>query len=164
MKFATIRNSVLLSLIIWVAIAISVFGQTHQPSVTVTGRTVSFDADIMWWSHTQDMTGFELTQGTPILGPRYAASSDLSSPVIWAVPPGNYTATAYGFPDDPMAPNRIKQTLTIVVEPVSRQEQINEAVYRFYFHRNNWQASKQDLRDLDPTDAELAIAVDELDQ
>lgn len=136
-----------------------VFAQTHQPSVTVDGRTVTFDADTMWWDHAQDMTGFIMIQGTPIHGPRYAVSSDGISSIGWTVPPGSYTVTAHGFPDDPMFPNRVVKTLTVIVEAETRQEQINDAVYRFYFHRDNWQAAKKDMKDLQPTDAELETAI-----
>lgn len=122
--------------------------QTHTPSHTVDGRRVTVDADICFWDAGQNMDGFTLVQGTPLMAASIAASKDGTSPIIWEVPPGTYQMTAYGFPDDRMNPERQTATLNIVADPVPRDEAIREALIA-------WFVARSTLQQLNPTRQEL---------
>lgn len=142
-------------LAVWFLLASFAYAQTHTPSLTVDGAIVTVDADVMWFDGSQDITGFELREGTYLTSQRIAASTDGSAPIIWSLPSGSYTVTAHGFPDDPANPDRTVATLVADVLPPTRTELIASAVLDFFTHRNGLKDANDRLETLAPTLQEL---------
>ena len=147
-----VKPSTLAAFLLLTAIANA---QTHTPTHTVDGQRVTIDADIVFWSASQNMTGFSLIQGVPLMAPTQAASVDGVSPIIWEIPPGTYQLTAYGFPDDRENPQRTSAVLDIVVNAPTRIEDIRIALTAWLNSLNDVYLARANLQTLNPTRQEL---------
>lgn len=122
----------------------------HVPSLTVTGNEVTIDANFAVYN--SNLQGVEIVQGTELSHPSVVASNNFTDPIILRMPPGTHEITAFGFPADPMQPERDEQTLTAVVEAPTRQQQIN-ALYAKYL------AARDEIIAMTPTTAEAVNAL-----
>ncbi len=108
--------------------------------------------------------GVELIQGTHI-GRRdgtMAAEYARGEGIIWRLEPGTYEITVLGRAADPMRPQRIQETHTIVISgPVeaTRDDQIRAASAKMYMAMLARQLAEDELNALNPTAEELLAAL-----
>lgn len=139
--------------------------QVHIPTLTVDGSRVIVDADIAWITAPDPVDGVEVLQGSIFSGASagsgMAASHDGRSPIIWRLPPGEYTVRAYGFPDDRLNPQRTSVDLVAVVTQSDRRRQIRESLNRLTLALFDVASARDALQQLNPTRAEIQDALTE---
>lgn len=132
------------------------------PTVTVVGDLVTVSADIAWVDLASNPSAvvvpIETVQGVTLTGSTLLASSDGKAPVAWRLPPGSYKVTALGYPPNRMIPVRSEIVLDVVVNPPTRQQEINEAFRAFTIAKGDMAEALAALNTLKPTKAELKTA------
>ncbi len=131
------------------------YPDVHVPTATVSGDIVTVNADFAYL----DVEPLEVVQGTILTDTSLIASKDGKLPVSWRLPPGTYSITAFGFPDNRMLPNRNKAILTVTVENPTRQKQITDALQRFSLANIEAEVAREEIKTLKPTRAEISAAL-----
>jgi len=135
------------------------FAPGDPPTANVVGDLVTINADIAWFVEPLP-PGAALIQGTTLAGvPSLAASSDGVGPIVWRLPPGTYTITAFGYPVDRLNPQRIEGALSVTVDPPDRATLIRGALLQYSASVYQTQLAKQELITLAPTLAEIRTAI-----
>jgi len=129
------------------------------PTLIVDKDRITISADIAWFNDPLP-PGSVLIQGTPLAGQdSLAASYDGVQPIIWSVPIGEYSITAYGYPDNRMQPQRPEAVLDAVVVGPTRQMQITAALLEYAQRQYQTQMALETLQTLVPTRQELRDAI-----
>lgn len=110
--------------------SVSLGQPAHTPSYTVTGYTVTFDADFVGFDANGPMPE-SLIDGVVINWPHtYSARSETDNVVVLVKPGVSYNVTMLGRPDDPSTPNRNLVSDVVQVQ-LTEQDEIQMAMDAF---------------------------------
>lgn len=137
-------------------VAVAMPQDSHTPTYTVSGQTVTIDAEIAWIDQRPPNSTYALTTGTkgPHLDLIGFNSADVHGNLVWQLTPGEWTMTLMGHADDLQNPNRQVQQVTFTVSGPTREEAILANVIAYL-------TAKRDLAIMEPppTQAEMLTAV-----
>jgi hypothetical protein len=136
------------------------YPDVHIPTATVSGDVVTVNADFAYLDLPDSGVSVGIVQGVQLVGdPAILSSTDGKLPVVWRLPPGTYSITAFGYPDNRLLPNRNKVILTVTVENPTRQQQIADALQRFSVANVEAEMAREEIKTLKPTRAEISAAL-----
>lgn len=130
------------------------------PTVEQSDNIITLHADIAWFEGSLP-EGSKSLSGTTLAGnDTLRASSDGVSPIVWSLPPGNYTIKAYGYPINRMDPLRASATFEVTVVAPDRVQRLAKLLLEFSQRLYQYEAVKSEIITMAPTKEELRQVLD----
>ena len=132
------------------------------PTIEQKDGVITIHADIAWFEDALP-EGAKTLAGTILSGREsLRASSDGVGPIVWSLPPGEYTLKAYGYPIDRMDPLRAMQTFDITVVAPDRVQRLAKLLLEFSQRLYQYEAVKAEIVAMAPTREELSRVLDQV--
>jgi hypothetical protein len=130
------------------------------PSLVQDKGLITIHADLAWFDG--DLPeGAVCLSGTVLSGrDSLRASTDGIGPIVWQLPPGDYTIQAYGYPIDRMDPLRDQLTFSFTVTAPDRIAQLQRLLLEFSQRLYQYEMVKDEIMVLNPTREELRQVLD----
>lgn len=144
------------TLVCFLWLTVVAFGQTHVPSYTIDGASVTFDAEYV---SLPPGTVPQSALGINLGSPSQIAEFSRGQGITVVLDAGTYDVFIMGRPDDPMQPERQVIDATIVIVGPTRMDSIRDAYFRFFFGRDEKNQASSDLEALAPTEDEQREAL-----
>lgn len=133
------------------------------PTIEQDGDIVTIHADIAWIEGTLPPNA-QTISGTVLSGrENMLASIDGVSPIVWSLPPGDYTVKAYGYPLDRMDPLRAEQTFVLTVLIPDRLQRLSRLLLEFSQRLYQYEAVRAEIVAMSPTRQELSNVLSVVD-
>lgn len=130
------------------------------PTIEQAGSKITLHADIAWFEGSLPEDA-KCLSGTVLSGrDTLRASPDGSSPIVWSLPPGEYTIKAYGYPVDRMDPMRSSATFAVSIVSPDRIQRLTTLLLEFSQRLYQYEMVRAEIFELAPTREELSRILD----
>lgn len=130
------------------------------PTIEQAGNSITIHADIAWFEGAVPDDA-KCLSGTVLSGREtLRASTDGVGPIVWQLPPGEYTIKAYGYPVDRMDPMRASATFAVSIVSPDRIQRLTALLLEFSQRLYQYEMVCAEILELAPTREELSRVLD----